>query len=498
MNLCKRSLTAALFVVGTMSLYGQVGVVLLETMDADTTNGRNSNVSMAVVRADATTSLASLAPLSVASSSLNESDPRAFDDRAGGMYLTFLVASTSTEESSDTDIAIEHRSADGEPLWTDSSGSSLRYVARSVHAEHSPEVVPTDDGVVVLYDLTYREGPHKGDVDVAARWIPTNDTVEGTSFWVAQSADTERLAGTFIAADGSIVAVIERTTSGGSDIVAVRLGKTGAVDWPDGSAESIVAAGRHNEHGSVVASDLYGGGVVAYELSYADGPRAGDTDIIAQRISGTGERLWIDRENPPIVAASTHSVESAPRIVVDSNGVTVAFEIDPKGPNDLSLVGLQRLDRTGHPQWDSGHRSVPFPLPGRAASMPIIVGDGTGGVFVVVEGRDSAGRGIDAYAQYFTRSGTALWASGRDGVPVYRGPMAERAFGLFVTGQRLVVVANELPVYRIDDGRSPDTSIVAQALDIEGRFAWEIGENNLMVARAPLSDEEPTLVVVGQ
>lgn len=492
----KTGLIGIVLLLTATTISAQRAVITIDVDSAAIDPG--DGIAVVVLGADATISPAGLRPSVVIDGRHTRSEGRAVVLPDGTIALPYSTGHTDSIEVSDTDVAFAVLDSDGQSV-VDSTGAPLvTSIARSLHAESNPHIVPLDSGMIVVYDLLYREGDFAGDRDIAGRWIPY-DGSDGATFWVSRTDRRESTAGLYLSNDGSVVVVIESTTdrAGTGNISAVRITREGVIPWSNGAEAATVAAGPHDERNAVVSSDLDGGGVIVYELAYSEGPRRGDVDLVAQRLSDAGIRLWTDRERPPIVAASSASIEISPAIAVDSTGITVAFESRSRTATDggiSTIVAVQRLDLAGGSIWNEGSRSVPFPLPGRVARTPMIVSDGDGGAFVVVEGKDSTTGASDAYAQFFTRSGTPLWESGRDAVPVFTGPKAERPIGLFRADRRLVVIARELETFRTVDTEIRDTAIVAQALDIEGDRAWNLGENNLLITKGSINEDEDPVV----
>ena len=130
--------------------------------------------------------------------------------------------------------------------------------------------------------------------------------------------------------------------------------------------------------------------------------RNGDSDIYAQRLDATGNRLWATdlRVNSDIGTASQHS----PAVAVDRDGNAIVVWEDQRNGNDE--IYAQRLDATGNRLWptdlqvnsDSGtaYQFTYKPWQWIAMAMPFVAW------------RDDRNNNADIYAQWLDATGTQL------------------------------------------------------------------------------------------
>jgi hypothetical protein len=226
-------------------------------------------------------------------------------------------------------------------------------------------------GVIVAW-TDYRSGSSYG---IFAQRIGH----DGSPLWGPNGVAVSTLpvgpsAPVIVTADGAGGAVV--TWGGGypysaARVYVQRLDAAGSRMWPSGE----VPVGEGNGLGSVpqVATDGGGGVIIAY-LDF----RSAGYELYAQRVGGTGERLW--GPNDVQVCAVDTPVRFRPGIASDASGGALVSWIDSRYVNGQPQrrLFMQRLNASGSQQWAIAGVQV---SQGTAAISDTLRADGHGGAF---------------------------------------------------------------------------------------------------------------------
>ena len=166
-----------------------------------------------------------------------------------------------------------------------------------------------------------------------------------------------------------------------SDVRAQLLAADGSLPW--GPAGIPVAAGGDYERRPCVVSDGAGGAVVVLEYKHGDGPRRGQVDLCAQRVSAEGKRLW-NLGRPLALASTRYREHSAVAIGDGEGGVVVAYLVDVPAQDGHVHTGVcaQRIDGHGRLRWQEGLRSVVLQEGDCRCADLSIAASGDGGAYV--------------------------------------------------------------------------------------------------------------------
>lgn len=508
------ALLPLLFVIALAadSARAQIGeyVVLMPTPITSGKYAGDYDIKGAMIRGDGFATWGNISPKAICEMPVREFSPAAAGDGNGGLLLCYTIEHTDSENLGDRDIAIRRLDAEGNDLWDLPETGPVLLPAQSSQFEEHPHVVRTGNGVIVLYEVRYSDGDHNGDVDVAAIRVNDDGTIpwEG-AVWVASTDNSERIAGAGADANGNVLVLIESgknttdTANPNRSLSLRRITPDGKTGWNGEEGKEIVIAGSpHDERNGVIASDGEGGAYIAYEVAYTSGARRGDVDIIAQHVTATGERSWIDPTAPPVVSSNARAVERFPSIIADSLGIIVTFEMDFQADSatprsrPLKVIGVQRMNKSGKAVWNNGERAQVLLAKNRVVSAPQAISDRSGEVYVMMEGLDTVTGDRDVFIQKLDREGNRQWGEKGYAVPVFNGPMPEEGATAFADNYGgLVVVAVQPPKYRVAAATpSPDSTIVAQRLNDLGKAVWGDGESNLIVTRCELGEHGPTVV----
>ena len=229
-------------------------------------------------------------------------------------------------------------------------------------------------------------------------------------------------------------------------VLMAQLSSIAAADWVGNGNLLSDRGGSY----AAIAPDGAGGAIVVWEQG----------DILAQRISASGDTLWTG-SGVTICAASGSQLY--PCIVSDgAGGAIVAWEDRRDGVSDQNIYA-QRVDASGSLLWGSG--DVAICTTGNTQSRPVIVSDGSGGAIIVW---DSVGdpTGKDLYAQRVDPSGNVLWTV--NGVPVCTASRFQEYHSCVSDGAGGVIVA------WVDQRSETQSEAYAQRVDASGVAQWTV------------------------
>lgn len=344
--------------------------------------------------------------------------------------------------------------------------------------------------LIVFFEIAPTQGGEKADVDIDMQRVTPGGKLlwgqDGDPVALASSDDIESLpAACDDGAGGAIVAYVyefmQGEHQGDADIVAQRIDQNGKLLWHDGQSPVQVAGSKHRESHPVVVSDGQGGAIVVYEWTGDKGGKV-DTDLLVQRIDGSGKRLWNDGEKPTVVASSDGK-ERAPAVVPDGEGgVIVVFEWEG-ADNDLDIMA-QRISADGKELWNEGKQATDVASSDALERHPVAVPDGRGGAIAVFELEYTNGErkgDVDIHAQRISADGVLLWNGGEKPAELSTATAVERNPSAIPDGAGGVIAAFELESVEGED--AGDTGIFAQRLDSNGKWLWNNGKRSAHVSR---------------
>jgi hypothetical protein len=292
----------------------------------------------------------------------------------------------------------------------------------------------------------------------------------------------------FAVSDGAGGAIVawEDERAGDRDVYAQRIDVNGVALWTtDGVAVCKAAGDQHLYHSSTgttgftpILPDGEGGVFLVWQDARFFAARR--RDIYFQRLDADGN-AYFPQDGIPIAQGT--GMEDQPTMCRDgSGGVIVVWQDKNSDPVFYDLWG-QRVDGDGHALWSGG---APLPLieTGWDQDAPTIVPDGNGGAFLAWT--DSRSNLNDVYAQRLDANGCALWPS-------------EVVVAQSSNGQDAITIrraADGHPVLSWVDRRFGTPDIYAQKLDAaSGAALWTPG--GLVVCNAAESQYRPALASDG-
>jgi|GEM_PF-1701174 len=202
----------------------------------------------------------------------------------------------------------------------------------------------------------------------------------------------------------------ERSPVAGADIYAQRITASGATVWGAGGVPVCGFLGMQRRPRAV--SDGSGGVIVAW-----DDTRNGDFDIYVQRLDSSGQNAWAPNG---IHICTSPWAQNYP--VIAKDGAGGAFVIWQDARSTGFAVYAQRVSGSGERLWTENGINVCPVTP--SAVLPHAVSDDKGGVIVVWEDARDPGNGGDLYAQRINGIGQLAWTAG--GKPVCTAPLSQK------------------------------------------------------------------------
>jgi hypothetical protein len=260
-------------------------------------------------------------------------------------------------------------------------------------------LVPDGTGGAIIVWSDRRNGI---DSDIYAQRI----TAQGIPLWSSGGASVCALGGNQYApgvvSDGSGGAIIswsDTRQGSDSDVYAQRLSPTGQRLWKSDGVRVI--SDRGDQYWGQSISDGAGGAIIAWVDNRAD-----FGDIYAQRISPSGTPIWHPHGVPVCVASAMQG--GGLSMIPDGAGGLIAAWLDSRDGEYREAVFMQRLDSEGNPQWSaSGSRVTTAEV---YNAFPSMCADGAGGAFVAWSREvPPNGEQGDLVAQRINHDGASQW-----------------------------------------------------------------------------------------
>ena len=346
---------------------------------------------------------------------VDQENPVAASDGAGGAFLFFAGEYTSGEFAGHVDIFGQHVSRIGTALWND--GFPLEIMATDQIERNPVVVLDGEGGVIVAAELEFVSGDFEGHIDIFGQRIDQDGNLlwndGGPSSLIATDEKERNLAATGDGKGGIILATElefdKGEFAGQIDIFAQRLDGDGNALWNDGDPISVIGT-DFPERRPIVVADGDGGAVVVSEFEFTS-----DMDVVAQRVDSDGNLLWNDGDL--VGVTTTEQDERNPSVVPDgSGGIKVAVELEfttGEAKGHIDIFG-QWVDGQGSLQWNQGD-PLEIMITDEAERVPLAVSDGLGGILVAAQLEfvtpEFMGH-IDIFGQRVSASGSLMWNLG--------------------------------------------------------------------------------------
>ena len=182
-----------------------------------------------------------------------------------------------------------------------------------------------------------------------------------------------------------------------------------------------VCTGINNDVNQVIASDGFGGALIAWE-DYRSGNK-----IYVQKINSSGVSEW----TPNGLAVKYSGYQTSPQITDDASGGAIVVFMEVSG---YGQIFVQKIAADGTFPWGVNGIRI---LSSYNGYKPQIISDNSGGAYVVWQDYRWGTSDIDIYAQRINSDGTVLWSA--DGIPVCQptgnqtDPQLKRGSGIIFT-----------------------------------------------------------------
>ncbi|MFA6170027.1 MAG: hypothetical protein WCW67_00795 [Candidatus Margulisiibacteriota bacterium] len=249
------------------------------------------------------------------------------------------------------------------------------------------------------------------------------------------------------------------------DVYAQRVSANGEILWDKNGTAVCV------ENGDQLEPSAVADGISGIIVTWADA-RRGDRnlDIYAQRLAGSGDRLWKENGAP---VCSAPDIQRSPKAISDGAGGTVVAWTDKAGGS--YDIYAQRLNKLGLPLWLND--GIPVCQQARSQQTPLLSAINEGTLLVWQDYRFG---NWDLFANALSNQGSLLW--GEEGTPIVMTPLTQYAPQVLALNRDTAILIWE--DYR--DGRQYE--IFMQKIGGDGQPLWPI--NGLRIktsdgARAP-------------
>ncbi|MBN1894965.1 hypothetical protein JW906_10740, partial [bacterium] len=234
--------------------------------------------------------------------------------------------------------------------------------------------------------------------------------------------------------------------AGDLDIYAQHIDGSGTVQW--GSSGIAVNADVFDQKNPALAADGTGGIYVAWT-------DAGTNKIMAQHLNASGTKQWGVSGIQVCTATGDQSLVQA---ASDGFGGVIWIWQDKR--NTHVDLYAQCMNSAGNLLWGGQGKPVVSWAGNQTAHQ--VLGDGKGGIYAVWQDTRNGNTDINIYAQKLNANGDPAWSAG--GAPVVTNTGNQQAPSLDTLSGRIFVAWH--------DNRAGNTDIYAQALKTDGTALW--------------------------
>jgi hypothetical protein len=380
-------------------------------------------------------------------------------DDDGGAYVVWQ------DERDERTIYAQHLNELCQPSWKQNG----LVVAASSKGQLAPAAVANGKGGVMIFwqDQRHDDGDIYGQLLDGEGHLLWGES--GTAVIRANGRQAEPQA--VSDGDGGAFVICRDFKSGTEDIVAARIDRNGKILWEE--AGKAIAEGKGDQILGDAAATPDGGFVAAWSDN-----QTGTFRVVTQRYDAKGNAQWLTL--PPIV--TNRGEQKSPVVHVsssntDTRGTTFVVWVDSRNGNrDLYA---QKINAAGLSLW--GLLDMPICKASNDQHNQQIIGDGSGGIFVVWEDMRS-GKG-DIYGQRLNSAGQTLWQSDGIGIAVTSHEQ---------TQPRLITDGKEGLICAWADTRGRGNNIWAQRLDQTGKALW--ADNGIFITDDSGNARRPALL----
>jgi hypothetical protein len=299
-------------------------------------------------------------------------------------------------------------------------------------------------------------------------WPTEVSAAPNSPFRASPAAVSDGAGGVIVAWVDGRVGFCGLSFKGDCDIYAQRFDATGKALWQTDGIPVVTAPQNQGISGIAMASDGFGGAVLAWE----DGRSC--CTIFAQRVDSAGKQVWltdgVQVSPPPTLVAGC--ICEPPQIVGDGTGGAIVSWWNNQVilREQAQTISVQKLDPTGKAVWGNSGVTVDMqvmsPAPDGERRYFRMVADGAGGVtFAANQNVSISIEERHVITQRISAAGQNLWSAG--GVRVSSGAGAQAYPALIaVAGGAIIAWRN------CTDLGFNNCDIAAQKMDLSGRLLW--------------------------
>jgi beta propeller repeat protein len=276
--------------------------------------------------------------------------------------------------------------------------------------------------------------------------------------------------------DGNLAMVWEDGRNGYTSIFAQKIDGSGTRLWGEVGVQACVSPQGAGDQNAPSLIDDGAGGIIVVWQSYGNGSA---TKVYAQRIGVSGAQLW-GPAGVPICTAPAG--QFAPEIVTDGAGGAIITWYDYRSGAGEDIYA-QRVDKDGKVLWQEN--GVPVCVAAGTQWYPKIGSDGASGAIIVWTDGRAGGSENHIYGQRIGPDGKPLWE--KDGIAICTAPNNQEKPVIMAAGKEAIIAWQ--------DSRSGNVDIYAQKIDLDGKAWWD--KDGIAIVSAPYSQEGPQLSLDG-
>jgi hypothetical protein len=367
-----------------------------------------------------------------------------------------------------SDVYAQKIDSKGKLLW----GSEGLKLVGAPGIQKNPQIINTGDNSVVV---AWEDNRSRSRWEIYAQKISDSGQLMWQPGGVLASSSSQSKSRLKIIRNGTGGALLVWQEDRGQlrqDIYAQKISRSGSPLW--GNEGIAVCQSPSDQINPVLATDSGGGTIIAW-VDYRTGTF--NSDIYAQKITSTGQPLWLEGGVPVCTAPDS---QKSPNIIEDGSGGAIISWSD-KGGGGYDIYA-QIIDKNGRPKLTID--GIPICQASGTQRNPKMSRNGADGTIIVWS--DFRNANWDIYAQRMSGDGSLLWDEG--GVPICTAPLTQYSPEL-VSGSWGTIIAWE------DYRNAKSYNIYAQKVDYEGEFLWL--RDGVPVCSGPDGERNPKIAPNG-
>nr|MDO8109501.1 hypothetical protein [Candidatus Sigynarchaeota archaeon] len=309
----------------------------------------------------------------------NQFAPQLVSDGSGGVIITWQDERPGASED---DIYAQRVNSTGTTLW----GANGVSVCTTSFSQINPQLVSDGNGgaIIVWANSNAAIYAQRINADGDSLWTSNGVLIETTDFM-------QYIRNPQLASDGNGGAIISFEKDpgiGDYELYAQHIDSAGTLQWVMPSTICMSSSDKSGHH---IVSDGNGGAIVSWQDT-----RAGDSNIYAERVDGSGVLRWI-ADGYTICGDADEQTNA--QLISDGNGGAIIAWNDERG--FYPAIYAQRVNAGGTRQWASN--GIPVSLQSFGLKYPQIASDGNCGAIITWNGSS------DVFARRVESTGILGW-----------------------------------------------------------------------------------------